>query len=249
MITPPHGGRDPSPLADLSTLDATYPMDEWITVVEFQADRGEPFVVDDVKALMGQLRIWQPSGLWSADRHAIQLKIPAPTAPQALQWALAYYRQAAIAVGLAMTTLVRIEVLTVEEHDRSSHQYDLGAPLEVPALRGLLCDEVYAATRRLLAATTPGDLDDVLVRFVISVGGRVERGEPRHLPGITEIDLSVEGDQTQHATADAFSVAGLIIDQSLPTLLIDARQALARLRAQQRCGPTQTISSSDPAHP
>jgi hypothetical protein len=86
---------------------------------------------------------------------------------------------------------------------------------------------------------------DTIIRFVITIGGRVEPGVPRHLPGTIDIDVTLEGEKARHATAEAFSVAGLIIEQSLPALLSDARMGLARLHRDQPNGEPQRPPTRD----
>lgn len=165
----------------------------------------------------------------------MQLHIPALGPQQALHWAAAYHRDAALASGVAGAISVRAEILTVEEFEGSLLDYDQPNPAAAPsACASLLCEELYTATRGLVTATTPGQLTDVVAGFVTAVGGRAEPGTPRPEPGLIDVDVSVEGGSAFHARAEAVSVAGLIIEQSLPTLLGDARRAAVRLRQQHQ---------------
>ncbi len=209
--------------------------DTWVAVAEFERPvTSRPLLVGDVEALIEHLREWHPSGLWSSDRYAIQIYMPARTADQALRWALAYHLDGARAVGLLPVKLLRVEVLTVEEHVRAFQVADLtGTHVAPRATKAVLCDELYLATRSLHAATTPADLIDAVIGFVTAVGGRVELGAARVVPGMIEMDLTIEGDGRFRASAEAFSVAGLILERSLPDLLADARHALTRLPGAQ----------------
>jgi hypothetical protein len=70
---------------------------------------------------------------------------------------------------------------------------------------------------------------DVLVRFVLAVGGRVNVGQRRHVPGMVSVDLSITPGEQLHAMAESFSVAGLIIERWLPPLVDDAKRTLVLL--------------------
>jgi len=211
----------------------------WVTVLEFVAVDGQtPLLMDEVQALVGHLREWYPSGLWSCDRYAVQLQIPAPSASQAVSWALAYHRKAAHDMGMPTCPLVRFEVFTVDELRRSWDEMQIADPfvLPSPAAPALLCPEVYFATRALVAATTPEEVTTAVFGFVTAVGGRVEPDpSERDSPNIS-VELTVDGEPLRHAVAEAFSVAGLVLEQSLPALLVDARLAVTRLGSSMSAG-------------
>lgn len=208
--------------------------DEWIAILEFApTDASTRFVVDDTDNLMEHLRDWDPSGLCSPDRYAIQLHLQARDAHEALRSALAYHHQAAEAAGLPPSNLARAELLTADQFDRDCLEDD---PVAGPVPTPVLCEEMYTATQRLFGATTSAELSDIVTGFVTAIGGTVEHRGAWSGSKTVEFDVSLEGDQSCIATAEAISVAGLIIEQSLPTLVDDARGILSRLQARQRRG-------------
>lgn len=93
---------------------------------------------------------------------------------------------------------------------------------------------MYAATRALLGAVTEADVARAVDDFVVSIGGRVQPGLLRHRDGVTGVDLAGDGGPARHACVDAFSVAGLLLEQALPDLIVDADRALRRLRTRSR---------------
>jgi hypothetical protein len=205
-------------------------MGDWVVVLEFSAFRGErPFELGVVQALVERLREWHPSGLYNPDRYAVQLHIPAATADDALKIAASYHEHAVHAVG-AMAAFTRAEVLTLGEFEESWHEAAAtGATLPAGAAQALISIEVYEATRSLLSASTPAEVTDVLVRFVLAVGGRVNVGQRRNVPGMVSVDLSTSPGEQLHAMAESFSVAGLIIERWLPPLIDDAKRTLVLL--------------------
>jgi len=206
--------------------------DVWVAVAEYsQPTYGATVSAEAMADLMHYLDDWQPSGLWSADRYAIQLQIPAQSPDQALHWALNYHEQAARAAGFPPVTLLRIEVLTSDEYEKAFEMAEpAGTDIAEKVGRSLFYDELYFATRSLHAASTPAELNDVVTGFVTAFGGRIEPGVARSQSETLEIDVCVGGERQVHATAETFSVAGLMMEQALPTLLADARFALSRLR-------------------
>jgi hypothetical protein len=205
-------------------------MGDWVVVLEFSACRGErPFDLAVVQALVERLREWHPSGLYNPDRYAVQLHIPAAGADEALRIATSFHEQAVQAVGAA-ASFTRAEVLTLGEFEESWHEASAsGTALPSGAAQALISIEVYEATRALLGASTPGEVTDVLVRFVLAVGGRVNVGQWRHIPGMVSVDISVEAEEQLYAMAENFSVAGLIIERWLPPLVEDAKRTLTLL--------------------
>jgi hypothetical protein len=234
MMPPSAGGVQNPYLAPSGAV-----VDEWIVILEFSPTLGDrACLFDDVEDLVERLREWRPSGLWSPGRYAIQLQVPASAPDRALWLASAYHRQAAQAAGLPLATLSRVEVLTLAELEACWARVDPGldaAPLP-PDLR---CDELYTATRRLLAATTATELADTVAGFVTAAGGWVEPGPVRHLPGMLDMDATIEAGQTRHAWAESISVAGLLIEELLPVLLTDARRALLRVQGHHLEGEFQ----------
>jgi hypothetical protein len=205
-------------------------MGDWVVVLEFSACRGErPFELTVVQALVERLREWHPSGLYNPDRYAVQLHIPAAGADEALRVATSFHEQAVRAVGTT-ASFTRAEVLTLGEFEESWHDAAAsGSSLPSGAAQALISIEVYEATRALLSASTPAEVTDVLVRFVLAVGGRVNVGQRRHVPGMVSVDLSIAPGEQLYAMAESFSVAGLIIERWLPPLVDDAKRTLVLL--------------------
>jgi hypothetical protein len=205
-------------------------MGDWVVVLEFSTPQGEhPFELSVVQALVERLREWHPSGLYNPDRYAVQLHIPAVAADEALRIAAAFHEQAVQAVGTT-TSFLRAEVLTLGEFEESWHDAATsGTSLPSGAAQAMISIEVYEATRALLSASSPSEVTDVLVNFVLSVGGRVNVGHLRSVPGMVSVDLSTSPGEQLHAMAESFSVAGLIIERWLPPLIDDAKRTLALL--------------------
>jgi hypothetical protein len=90
----------------------------------------------------------------------------------------------------------------------------------------LVSEELYLITRALLRLTGPGEVVELLVGFVTAVGGSVHFGDFPPTPGMIAIDLSVADAERLYAVAETVSVAGMIFEQSLPSLVEDARLAL-----------------------
>ena len=206
-------------------------MGDWVVVLEFTAFREQrPFELHVVQALVERLREWHPSGLYNPDRYAVQLHVSAAAADEALRMATAYHEQAAQAVG-ASSAFTRAEVLTLGEFEETWHDLAATGSSLPPggAAQALISIEVYEATRSLLSASTTSEVIDVLVRFVLAVGGRINVGQPRQVPGMVAVDLSIAPGEPLHAMAESFSVAGLIIERWLPPLIDDAKRTLVLL--------------------
>ncbi|MDQ1358058.1 MAG: hypothetical protein QOF20_2258 [Acidimicrobiaceae bacterium] len=206
-------------------------LDDWVVIIEATTDRAtDSFDFTAVQDLLGRLREWHASGLYNPQRYAIQLHIAAVAPYDALRCAVAYHDLASRAVGLTKSSLTRAEVLTLGE-------FEMGlllpaAPPGTPSPRGrhsLISQELYTTTRALLRVSTPGEITALLVAFVTSVGGSVNVGECRPVPGMITVALSTGAEEQLHAVAESMSVAGMIIEQSLPTLVEDARLALRQL--------------------
>jgi len=239
MTTPPH--RLPN---------AIY-MDVWVVVVELACpDTPGPFRVAHLAALVDELAGWEASGLWSEDRYAVQLHVPAPGPHHALRVALGFYRQALRSVGLPDSKLIRIEVLTSEEMCRSCEElgHDQISVAPAPAVGSALhSPQAYVATRALVAAATAADIARVVDDFVVAIGARVQPGPPLHHEDMTEVELDGDGCAPRHAIAEALSMSGLLLEQALPNLLFDARHALARLQPRDACPrPALLLETDDP---
>jgi hypothetical protein len=205
-------------------------MGDWVVVLEFSGFRGEhPFELSVVQALVERLREWHSSGLYNPDRYAVQLHISADTVDDALKVAASYHEHAVRAVG-AMADFTRAEVLTLDEFEESWHDAEVTVTtLPGGTAQALISMEVYQATRSLLCAATPSEVTDVLVRFVLAVGGRVNVGQRRNVAGMVSVDISTSPGEQLHAMAESFSVAGLIMERWLPPLIADAKRTLVLL--------------------
>jgi hypothetical protein len=208
-------------------------METWIALLEFVAPVGDrPFQVEDLLLLLQELAPWQPEHLWTADRYAVQLRLAARTPQEAVQRALDCYRLARQAVDLAPSKLVRVEAMTADEMERGWHLEDSADSwgTAVPVLQRLDCPEVYTATRALLAATGAVEIAEIVEHFVVTIGARVLTRQPHAETDVTIFALGLEEGPCRYAAVEALSVAGLLLEQFLPTLLADARSVVAKLR-------------------
>ncbi|MDQ1416851.1 MAG: hypothetical protein QOF81_2464 [Acidimicrobiaceae bacterium] len=204
---------------------------EWVVVLEFvPPSPREPFAYCAIHALVEEMWAWSPAALFSTDRYALQLRIVAARPSEALRCGLDLHDRAVLAVGLRHPVLVRTEVLTGPEFD---NQWDRAEAAAAPVNQGItdtvLSNDTYLATRALLQSSTTSELTEVLVSFVRAVGGQVRSGPCQAAPGELAVDLTVADGPTCHAVVDSVSVSGLIIEQSLPALVADARAAWRRL--------------------
>lgn len=205
-------------------------MGDWVVVLEFGVPADVTcFELTTIQALVERLGAWQLSGVYRPQGYAVELHVPAGAADEALRTAAILHEQAVKALGVSAAFL-RAEVLTRAEFDGSWHDDALaGGRLPSGRAQALVSQEVYEATRALLGATTPSEVTDVLVNFVLSVGGRVSVGETPAVPGAVSLDLGTSPTDPRYAFADGESVALLILERWLPPLLDDARRAVALL--------------------
>jgi hypothetical protein len=203
-------------------------------VAEFAHPPAGRFKVADLDTLIYELAAWQPSGLWCDDRYAIQLHVAASSLHEALRVALDGHYRALVSGGLTASRLIRAEVVTAEEMERGWEELSKADRHRTrgDGASGGHSPQVYAALRGLVAATTVGEVGEVVDRFVVAIGARVQVGAALHLPVMIDVDLNIDGGRARHATAEAFSMAGLFLEQALPDFLADARRALDRLQPQ-----------------
>lgn len=213
-------------------------MSDWVIVLEFSPGcANESFALAAMQNLVEWLREWHPAGLFNADRYALQLHLIADDPHRALQDGLALHGAAVRALALPQPCLTRAEILTRTEYDRA---WDDQVPTSRPLSTGshtLSSNESYWATRAMLNASTATELTEILVRFVISVGGNVCTPAAVNMAGDMAVDLWLGEGDPLYATAESVSIAGLMIEQWLPTLVADARSVLVRLQA--RAGESQ----------
>ncbi|MDQ6615439.1 MAG: hypothetical protein M3083_12020 [Actinomycetota bacterium] len=186
------------------------------------------FQFPQVKELVRRLEPWRATGLFSLERYAVQLHSHATEHCDALSLALAAHDQAIRAMEVRTPKLLRAEVLTLAELKLGCAQ-TMAESQPGRSFDALIPTQVYEATRSLLRANTRAQIDEVLTAFVITAGGTVNLGELSYTPGQISVDLGLSPADRVYATADAASMAGLMIEQSLPTLIHDAERMLARL--------------------
>jgi hypothetical protein len=210
---------------------------DWVVAIEATTTRRDDFFVFHVvQDLLGRLREWHSSGFYNTQRYAIELHIAADSPHEALRRAVVYHDLAARAVGLTRSSLTWAEVLTATEFQLSLLRPPVPVSPSAPRVRSalisdaLISDEMYTATRALLRISTPADIIDLLVGFVTSVGGSVMVGEHRPVFGMVSADISVGIGEPLQAAAEQESEAAMLLEQSLPLLVADARLALCRLR-------------------
>jgi len=211
-------------------------IDEWAVVIEYQIPAGASLAPRAVVALIGELGAWKASGLCCADRYAVQIQVMAERPSDALKRGLQLHAEAARVVGLAAAILARGEVMTSSEFDT---QVDSFGPSSGPAIgvEAMLPADVYLATRAMFQATTAAQLDDILADFVVSAGGAVQLGTADPPPEHVGIDMSLEDRNCRLAVVESFTVAGILLEHALPTLVDDARAVLARLCKPDPCRP------------
>ncbi len=200
---------------------------EWVVVIEVASGPGDWAALEDV---IEALADWKPTALLGGDRYALQLHVTAPTAPDALGYAIGQHDRAAAAAGLGDLVLRRAEVLTDAEFEESC-QACLDQALLPCALPDLTTvpTEVHEATRALLRATSRLEATTTLLDFVTAVGGVVTLGPPPLDADTVTIALPLSHRHQIHAAADRLSLAGLMLPRWLPHLIDDALPVLARL--------------------
>lgn len=210
-------------------------MSDWVVVLEYGTLDDRRLEIGTIEDLVERLREWHPIALYHSDRYALQLHISAVAADEALRLATAYHEQAARIVG-SFASFTRAEVLTLGELEQSWSSGET-TPSETPSLNAdrpsrsaeaLTSTEVYNATRALLGASTPTEVTEILVHFVLAVGGSVHVGERRPIPAMASVEMSISPGQQLYAVADNVSVAGLILERWLPALMVDAKRRLQR---------------------
>jgi hypothetical protein len=201
----------------------------WVVVIEASARSGEaPYSFATVQELVVRLGEWHATGLYCADRYALQLDIRALTSDQALRFAMATHRMAAENLAMGPPLFLRAEVLDMDvlpdeqpEEEQSTSPFVGGNPVSA---------DVYEATRAVLRSGSVDEVRSALVAFVTTIGGSVVPGPQRTGPGMVTADISLEADEQVYASAELMSIAGFLIELSMPTLVEDARRACRRLK-------------------
>lgn len=214
----------------------------WAVVLEFAAPAtGVTVDLAEIEDLVSHLADWRPSALFNPGRYAIQLQLFAGDVTGALAAAAYRHSRARDELGLAVWPLVRAEVLTPEELAAG-----LGALAEAPAVTveavapaihpASVATTVHQATRALLGIHTAGEVRTILTRFVLNLGGRVAIGDVRPGPATIPLDLSLGAGGGLFAVAEPLSVARMLLEDSLPSLLEDARRVLVLAGREPRTG-------------
>ena len=204
---------------------------QWVALLEFGVHHAEPpFEFDEVAALVEALDEWGSTALYYPSRYAIQVHVDADEPDAAMRLAAAAHRAAVVSGVIRPSRLLRAELLTLAEFEEDAER---ALALEDAALtRGrsdLVCNEVHDATRALIGAVTSAQVDAIILDFVVSIGGRVVVGGPHAAIGEVVIDLGLDAVPPTYAVADANSVAGLVLETALPTLLEDVAIVRSRL--------------------
>ncbi len=224
MVTEPGAAAEPGRSGGAE--EAAAPLERWVVILEAAAVPA--FQFHQVKQLVSRLDKWRSSGLYSLERYAVQLHMPSSRHDEALALAVEAHDQAIADLGLGTPTLLRAEVMTLDELKVGCGQ-TAAETQEGRTYDAMIPTALYDATRALLRASTRAQIDEVLTGFVITVGGTVNIGELRYIPGQVSVDLGLWPRDHMYATADSASVAGLMIEQSLPSLVHDAERMLVRL--------------------
>ena len=204
---------------------------DWVVIVEVSIGNSERhYDLDALEDLLEALHEWHPSALFNHDGYAVQLHVAAPTAADALRWALGRHDRTTAQIGLTNVSFLRTEILTLAELERSC-QDEIATSLSLHLISETapVPAQVYEATRSILSAATPSQVVDHVVNFVLGVGGCVHLGQPPEEDEVVTVALAIGRRSEMYATGDTLTVAGFLIEHWLPHLLEDAREALARM--------------------
>ena len=201
---------------------------EWVVLVEAELEDGAGSIqMAQLERLLELLCDQSASGLWSLDRYAVQLVVPATSPEAALVTALSGWRQAVGRLDLPQWRLVRAEIkspaeLEAEHRGRSEKDGLLPAhtPTSADALRA-----AYGATRRLLACRCRAEAAGVVADLVRQLGADVV-GAAAGDRGALPFDLSFGEGQPRFPAADPISVARLHLEEVLPSVLLDAARVI-----------------------
>jgi hypothetical protein len=191
----------------------------WVVLVEADAAPGDVVDLARVEALLALLSDFEPVGIYSVDRYAVQVSIPLDDPATAVASALRIVGEAAARVGLP-DHVVRAQAMTPEELEAEI----AASEGDVPALPFGPVDDVLAAaleaTRVLVRATTARQVTDVVVRLINRLGGRVTSADDNH-PGAFRLGLELVPGQPLAAVAEGDDT-WLRLAEALPPVLDDA---------------------------
>jgi len=205
--------------------------DDWVVVLEVAVGLGDrPYDLGVAEDLLDHLREWQPSLLYNNDSYALQMHVAAPSLADALQLAIGRHDLTTTHLGLTDLSLVRADVLTLGELERSCQgQLDGESAIEAVTDQTVVPTVAYRAMRAVLTSTTPAQLSDSLVSFVLEVGGTIHLGQPSTDPETVSVAMSIGRHSQMYASGETLTLAAFMIQQWLPPLLEDARHTLGRL--------------------
>jgi hypothetical protein len=203
--------------------------DEWVVLVEAELEEGAAAIdMAQLQRLLGFLSEYSATGLWSLDRYAVQLVVPATSPEAALVTALSRWREAVERLDLPEWLLVRAEIKSPAEleaeHRGVTDDGGLAAartPTSADALRA-----AYLATRRLLTCRSRVEAAAVVVDLVHQVGAEVVGPDAAGGPCTLPFDLSFGAGDPRYPSADPYSVARLYLEEVLPSVLLDAARVV-----------------------
>ena len=215
--------------------------EDWIIVVEAAPKlAGQHYNLSLMQSLVERLWEWEACGLHDRERYALQLRLTAPSPLAALNAAVEHQARAHRALNLPRSSLVRAEVLTYGDYHRSCDT-DLWGPRTQAHgdVSAVVCEEAYTSTRALLHAGSMTALSLILAEFTYAVGAAVQVGPMRDDSSMTRVHIGLAGSDHLHAVAEPISVAGMMIERCLPSLVDDAKRVASTLTSDHvaRAGP------------
>ncbi|HEV3401339.1 MAG TPA: hypothetical protein VG078_05915 [Acidimicrobiales bacterium] len=208
--------------------------DDWVVLVEAELEEDAGAIdTGQLERLLMFLCEHAATGLWSLDRYAVQMVVPATSPEAALVTALSRWRQAVGQLDLPEWRLVRAEIkspaeLEAEHRSEAENEVRLAprTPTSADALRA-----AYLGTRRLLTCRSRAEVAAVVVDLVGHLGagvvGAAAAGDSCTLP----FDLSFGEGEPLYPAADPVSIARLHLEEVLPSVLLDAARVVRLVEA------------------
>jgi hypothetical protein len=195
---------------------------EWVVLIEAERDdAASTLLLGDVERLVELLADDSPGGLWSVDRYALQLVVPAADADAAVGPALGKWRAAVARLDLPQWQLVRLEVKTTAELEAELRCAGDGSPVGRAPTSEEALRAAYEATRELLSIRSRADAAVIVGSLARRLGATLV--PPDHDEGATmALDLSFGAAEPVLASADPISVSRLQLEEVLPTVVLDA---------------------------
>ena len=215
---------------------------EWAVVVECASPDAARVRLAEIDQLVDDLARWRATALYNPDRYALQVVVHETDPRSALAAALDLHADAARRLGLAAWEVVRTEILTVAELERSWELETPYLPVDPKRLWEMsppFAVRMHDAARALLRAESADDLGGILARFVCGAGGWVIRpGDP--VAGALACDISLGAGGPLLAAAEPFSAERLLLEEALPLLVEDAWRVRRWLEGDQ-AGPKRGV--------